>query len=132
MKGGVMGKIITLAGSFLLVVTLVVGQADDLLPNFPKMSSEAYLFAMNAKRLKKLKMIAIPEQEADLEDLKSLFEKSGFRVGIIPEDLIGRTMETGMMDCSVSTSKEFVSELKDRFPKGVIISLFPKPTILNQ
>jgi hypothetical protein len=127
-----MGKIITLAGTFLLVVTLVIGQAGDLLTNFPKMSSEAYLFALNDKRLNKLKMIAIPEQEADLENLKSLFEKSGFRVGIIPEDLIARTLETGMMDCSVSTSMELVSELKDRFPEGLIISLFPKPTILNK
>ena len=127
-----MGKIITLAGTFLLVVTLVIGQAGDLLTNFPKMSSEAYLFALNDKRLNKLKMIAIPEQEADLENLKSLFEKNGFRVGIIPEDLIARTLETGMMDCSVSTSMELVSELKDRFPEGLIISLFPKPTILNK
>ena len=127
-----MGKIITLAGIFLLVVTLDITQAGDLLPNFPKMSSEAYLFALNDKRLNKLKIIAIPEQEADLDNLKSLFEKSGFRVAIIPEDLIARTLETGMTDCSVSTSKELVFELKDRFPGGLIISLFPKPTILNQ
>ena len=113
-----MGKIITLAGIFLLVVTLVIGQAGDLLTNFPKMSSEAYLFALNDKRLNKLRWIAIPEQEADLENLKSLFEKNGFRVGIIPEDLIARTLETGTMDCSVSTSMELVSELKDRFPEG--------------
>jgi hypothetical protein len=127
-----MGKIITLAGTLLLVITLVTGQAGDLLTNFPKMSSETYLFALNDKRLNKLKMIAIPEQETDLENLKSLFEKNGFRVGIIPEDLIARTLETGMMDCSVSTSMELVSELKDRFPQGLIISLFPKPTILNK
>ena len=127
-----MGKIITWAGTFLLVVTLVLGQAGDLLTNFPKMSSEAYLFALNDKRLNKLRMIAIPEQEADLENLKSLFEKNGFRVGIIPEDLIARALETGMMDCSVSTSMELVSELKDRFPEGLIINLFPKPTILNK
>jgi hypothetical protein len=127
-----MGKIITLAGIFLLVVTLVIGQAGDLLTNFPKMSSEAYLFALNDKRLNKLRMIAIPEQEADLENLKSLFEKQGFRVGIIPEDLIARTLETGVMDCSVSTSMELVSELKDRYPEGLIINLFPKPTILNK
>ena len=127
-----MGKIITVAGIFLLVVTLVIGQAGDFLTNFPKMSSEAYLFALNDKRLNKLRWIAIPEQEADLENLKSLFEKNGFRVGIIPEDLIARTLETGTMDCSVSTSTELVSELKDRFPEGLIISLFPKPTILNK
>ena len=127
-----MSKIITLAGAFLLVVTLDISYADDILTYFPKMSSDTYLFAPNDKRLNKLKIIAIPVQEKDFENLKALFEKNGFRVAVIPEDLIARTLETGMVDCSVSTSMELVSELKDRFPAGVIISLFPKPTIYKE
>jgi hypothetical protein len=127
-----MSKIIGLTGTFLLAVTLIVGYADGLLTYFPKMSSETYLFALNDKRLNKLKIIAIPEQEIGFENLKSLFEKNGFRVAVIPEDLIARTLETGMVDCSLSTSMELASELKARFPEGLIISLFPKPEILNQ
>ena len=127
-----MCKIITLAGAFLLVVTLDISYADDILTYFPKMSSDTYLFAPNDKRLNKINKVAISVQEKDLENLKALFEKNGFYVGIIPEDLIGRTLEQGVMDCSVSTSMELVSELKDRFPAGVIISLFPKPTIYKK
>ena len=126
-----MSKIITLAGTFLLVVTLDISYADDILTDFPKMSSDTYLFALK-DNLNKSSKIAISVQEKDLENLKALFEKNGFWVGVIPEDLIGRTLETGMIDCSVSTSIELVSELKDRFPAGVIISLFPKPTIYKK
>jgi hypothetical protein len=79
-----------------------------------------------------LKVIAIPVQEKDFENLKDLFEKNGFRVAVIPEDLITRTLETGMVDCSVSTSVGLVAELKNRIPAGVLINLFPKPTIYNK
>lgn len=127
-----MSKITILVGTFLLVVTLVISYAGDLLTYFPKMSSETYLFALNNKRLDKLSWIAIPEQEYDIEKLKALFEEKGFKPNIIPEDMIARTLETGMVDCSVTTSMELVSELKDRFPEGLIISLFPKPTILKK
>jgi len=127
-----MSKIITLTSTFLLVVTLILGYAGGLLTYFPEMSSKTYLFALNDKRLNKLKIIAIPEEEIEFENLKSLFEKNGFRVAVIPEDLIARSLETGMVDCSVGTSMELASELKDRFPEGLIISLFPKPTILNK
>jgi hypothetical protein len=127
-----MSKIITLIGVFILVVTLVIGYAEELLTYFPKMSSETYLFAINDKRLNKLKIIAIPEQEINFENLKSLFEKNRFRVAVIPEDLIARTLQQGLVDCSVTTSKGLISELKDRIPKGLVISLFPKPSRLNQ
>jgi hypothetical protein len=126
-----MRKITKLAVFVLLVASSVIVHADGLLTYFPKMSSETYLFAINDKRLDKLKIIAIPEQEAALENLKSVFETNGFRVAIIPDDLVARTLETGMVDCAVSTSMQIVSELKDRFPKGLMISLFPKPNILN-
>jgi len=82
--------------------------------------------------MNKLKVIAIPEQEINFENLKPLFEKNGFRVAVIPEDLIARTLETGMVDCAVTTSTDLISELKDRIPKGLVISLFPKPSRLNQ
>jgi len=127
-----MSKIIALTGVFILVVALVIGYAEELLTYFPKMSSETYLFAINNKRLNKLKVIAIPEQEINFENLKPLFEKNGFRVAVIPEDLIARTLETGMVDCAVTTSTDLISELKDRIPKGLVISLFPKPSRLNQ
>jgi hypothetical protein len=126
-----MRKITKLAVIVLLATIAVIVHADDLLTYFPKMSSETYLFAINDKRLDKLKIIAIPEQEAALENLKSVFETNGFRVAIIRDDLVARTLETGMVDCAVSTSMQIVSELKDRFPKGLMISLFPKPSLLN-
>lgn len=126
-----MHKIIKLAIIILITTSAVIVYADDLLTYFPKMSSETYLFAINDKRLDKLKIIAIPEQEAALENLKSVFEANGFRVVIIPDDLVARTLETGISDCAVSSSMQIISELKDRFPKGLVISLFPKPSILN-
>lgn len=126
-----MHKIIKLAIIILITTSAVIVYADDLLTYFPKMSSETYLFAINDKRLDKLKIIAIPEQEAALENLKSVFETNGFRVVIIPDDLVARTLETGISDCAVSSSMQIISELKDRFPKGLVISLFPKPSILN-
>jgi hypothetical protein len=127
-----MKKIITLAVAFFIFVTLDICYADDILTYFPKMSSDTYLFALNDKRLNKLKVIAIPVKEKDFENLKDLFEKNGFRVAVIPEDLIARTLETGMVDCSVSTSVGLVSELKNRIPAGVLINLFPKPTIYSK
>ena len=92
-----MSKIISLVGTFLLLA-LVISDAGDLLTYFPKMSSETYLFALNNKRLNKLSWIAIPEQENDLEKLKALFVQKGFKPGVIPEDKIARSLETGIID----------------------------------
>ncbi len=74
-----MKRIIALIVMFLLTFVYLSLSIAELPAKFPKMNSETYVFTSFEKRLKTMRILALPKRDKDVKDLKTSFEGTGTR-----------------------------------------------------
>ena len=107
-------------------------QQTQLQQKLPNLTSETYLFSLNEKALKRLKLLALASVKNNATDLKKSFQEKGFKIALMPKSEAPRALETGIVDGIVTTSKEVMFDLKKKFPKGVSLQLYPEISKLDQ
>lgn len=126
-----MKRIIALIVMFLLTFVYLSLSIAELPAKFPKMNSETYVFTSFEKRLKTMRILALPNRDKDVKDLKTSFEGTGIRIVVLPSEKIARALEVGMIDGAVCTFKELVFDLKRKFPEGIALSLYPEIALFD-
>ena len=108
-----------------------VAQPTKMQENFPKVTSETYLFSPNEKRLSRMKILALVSWQGDSADLTKRFEEKGMKIAKIPQSEAPRALEVGIVDGVLTTSKDLIDELKKKFPEGVILRNYTESSLTD-
>jgi hypothetical protein len=122
---------ITFYTTLLLFFIVYSSFSTDIPSKLPEMPFDTYVFSQSSGNLKHLRGLVVHEEEKRIDDLLPAFKENGVSVFILPEKDLYKALDTSIVDGIVSTDKEFILKVKEKYPKGLLINLHPKPKILE-
>jgi hypothetical protein len=122
---------ITLITILFLIFLVVPSFSTDIPSNLPEMPFDTYVFSQSPGNLKHLRGLVVNEEEKRIDDIMPALSEKGVVVFILPKEDLYKALDTSAADGIVSTDKEFILKVKEKYPEGFLINLHPKPKILE-
>lgn len=98
----------------------------------PEINSETYLFTLNENSLKRMKLLALTSVKKSAAILTKSFEEKGIKIATVQRQKLAGSLEMGIVDGVVTTSKELIFYLKKIYPNGLSLQLYPEISGINQ